>query len=371
MSAWPFTDSDQYGTTDDGTEPARELDAFLAEPDPEYDWLIPEVLERGDRLILTAPEGAGKSTLLRQIGVQVASGIHPFTLEKIPPVRVLLLDLENSPRQVRRSLRPLRLAAGDRYHAEHLHVVVDPAGMDLFGHAADRDRLAERIRTSKAEMLIAGPLYKLAAGDPTLEEVAKQVSGALDRLRADHDVAAILEAHTPHAVGGGRRPTRPYGASLWLRWPEFGKHLDPGGRITDWRGPRDERTWPRALKRGGAWPWTVPEADAGDVDQDLAELPPAAVKVLAVLRGPREPMTVRELGDGIRSQLGRPLKRQTIQQYLNLLADYGFADGTGEVGKPKSWWAIPPKPPNGVSKSGSAPPVRNVSTPAQGVLSDG
>lgn len=325
------------------SDPAQELDAFLAEPDPDHDWLIPEVLERGDRLVLTGPEGGGKSTLLRQLGVQIAAGTHPFTLEKIDPVRVLLVDLENSTRQVRRSMRPLRLAAGDRYQVGYLHVKVEPAGIDLFGHAADRDWLADRVQETAAEVLILGPLYKLAAGDPTLEEVARTVAATLDHLRADHGLAVILEAHTPHAANGNRRPTRPYGASLWLRWPEFGKHLDPGGRLSDWRGPRDERTWPRSLKRGGEWPWTPPNTDANTDQDPAAELPQPAVKVLAILRGPQEPMTVRQIGDGVRQQIGRPLKRQTIQKYLNLLQDYGFADSAGDPGKPHHWWAIPPE----------------------------
>src|SRR5690606_18474248 len=37
----------------------REAHEFLAEPDPEYDWLIPGLLERGDRVILTGQEGRG------------------------------------------------------------------------------------------------------------------------------------------------------------------------------------------------------------------------------------------------------------------------------------------------------------------------
>jgi hypothetical protein len=324
-------------------DPARELDVFLDEPDPDYDWLIPEVLERGDRLILTGPEGGGKSTFLRQLGVQIASGIHPFSLEKIDPVRVLVVDLENIARQVRRSMRPLRLAAGDRYQAGYLHMVVQAAGLDLFGHVPDRDWLSARVEVVQPEVLILGPLYKLAAGDPTLEEVARTVAATLDHLRAGHDLAMIMEAHTPHAATGARRPTRPYGASLWLRWPEFGKHLDPSGRLTDWRGPRDERTWPRRLKRGGKWPWTVPDAQEAEAEQARAELPPAAVKVLAVLRGPQEPLTVRQIGDGVRVQIGKPLTRQAIQRHLNLLQDYGFADSAGDPGKPHHWWAIPPE----------------------------
>jgi hypothetical protein len=66
----------------------------------------------------------------------------------------------------------------------------------------------------------------------------------------------ILEGHSPYAAGGGRRPERPYGASLWSRWPEFGLYLSPEGHLRHWRGARDERDWPAALERGGTWPWT-------------------------------------------------------------------------------------------------------------------
>ena len=72
---------------------------------------------------------------------------------------------------------------------------------------------------------------------------------------ATYDLATLIEAHQPHGTNGGHRPDRPYGASLWLRWPEFGLALTSGGFIHHWRGPRDERKWPGALRRGGHWPW--------------------------------------------------------------------------------------------------------------------
>lgn len=234
-----------------------ELDALLAEPEPEYDWLVPGLLERGDRLILTGPEGGGKSTLLRQMAVQLSSGIHPFTLERLGPVRTLLVDLENSRAQVRRKLRPLRLAAGDAYPGDGAVIQVEPQGTDLYGHPADADWLAAMVEQAKAELLLIGPHYKLAAGDPTSEEVANRVRGVLDRLRDSYGLALVLEAHTPYAGNGNReRVKRPYGASLWSRWPEFGYHLARDGSLTSWRGDRDEREWPAALKRGGSWPWS-------------------------------------------------------------------------------------------------------------------
>jgi replicative DNA helicase len=237
-------------------EPADELDTFLAGDDPEYDWLIPGLVERGDRVILTGQEGHGKSTLLRQVAIQAACGLHPFGGDDFPPLSVLYVDLENGVRHTRRQLRTLRLAAGDRYKpTPGLHVECRPGGLNLLD-PDDGQWLLGLAKAQRADILLTGPVYKMAAGDPTLEETAKPVSAWLDRLRTEVGCALLLEAHTPYGSGGGRRPERPYGASLWSRWPEFGVFLAPDGALRHWRGQRDERDWPAALQRGGAWPWT-------------------------------------------------------------------------------------------------------------------
>lgn len=232
-----------------------ELDAFLGDGPPPYDWLVPGLLERGDRVILTGGEGMGKSTLLRQFGVQVASGIHPFGGDGFEPLRVLLLDLENSRRQVHRKLYPIRLAAGGRY-AGMMVVKVRAEGMNLLDRD-DGDWLLALCAEHQPDVLITGPAYKMAAGDPNEEGPARVVASYFDRLRKDHRCALLLEAHSPHASNGAKRPMRPYGASLWLRWPDFGLYLSETGQLLHWRGPRDDREWPSALQRGGAWPWTA------------------------------------------------------------------------------------------------------------------
>ncbi|MDP8958289.1 MAG: hypothetical protein M3N51_03605, partial [Actinomycetota bacterium] len=91
----------------------------------------------------------------------------------------------------------------------------------------------------------------------------RAVAGHLDRLRASYGVALLLEAHSPYGSGGSG-PRRPYGGSLWSRWPEFGLHLAESGVLSHWRGARDEREWPSALTRGGEWPW-IAATSARDV----------------------------------------------------------------------------------------------------------
>jgi len=237
-------------------EPDPDIHQLLAEPHQEYDWLIPGLLERGDRTIVTGPEGGGKTTLLRQIAVMGAAGLHPFTEDTIDPVRVLYVDLENSRRQTAREFSPLVLTAADALAGDMLIPLIRPEGLDLLTRA-DCQWLAERIEANQPDLLIVGPLYKLALGDPISEEVARHVAFVLDALRGAYGVAMLIEAHQPHKSNGGSRPERPYGASLWMRWPEFGLALTPGGFFHHWRGPRDERDWPTVLRRGGTWPWAA------------------------------------------------------------------------------------------------------------------
>ncbi|MGH9053353.1 MAG: AAA family ATPase [Acidimicrobiia bacterium] len=236
-----------------------DIDEFLAAGEPDRAWLVPGLLDRGERLILTGPEGAGKSTLLLQLAVQLATGIHPFSLAPIDPVRVLLIDLENSARHVRRQLRPLRVQAGNRLDPRYVVPVVRSEGVDVL-HRPDAEWLAERVAVNGPDVLICGPLYKLAGGDPTSEEVARRVAGLLDRFRVEFGVTVLIEAHQPYGSSVGARPRRPYGASLWSRWPDFGLNLSPHGVVTHWRGARDEREWPAVLIRGGEWPWTAAAA---------------------------------------------------------------------------------------------------------------
>lgn len=238
------------------------IDELLAgdEEDP-YDWVIPDLIEHQERVIVTAEEGAGKSTLLRQIAICAASGIHPFTLEPITPITVLHVDVENTRRQSRRLYRPMRIRAGRPLDPTRLRIELRTAGVDLTTDV-DRDWLLDTCRHVQPDLLLIGPIYKLANGDPTEEKSAKPVAMAIDAIRDETDCAVILEAHAAKAPSGQKkRPHEPYGWSGWLRWPEIGLWLDKDGSLSHWRGAREERSWPSTLQRGGTWPWTPTLSD--------------------------------------------------------------------------------------------------------------
>lgn len=234
-----------------------DLVEFLSQADAEYRWLIPGILERTDRVILTGGEGSGKSTLGRQLAIQTATGLHPFTGDPIQPVRVLLLDLENSEAQLRRELRKLHAKVARRINPNTLYIQTRPSGLDLANDPDDRTWLRDLLAATRPDLLITGPIYKMAGGNPNAEEDTKPVALYLDKLRTEFDLALWLEAHVGNEQAGSKkRPERPVGWSGWRRWPEFGMFLGPEGDLIHWRPGRDERDWPRRLTRGGDWPWT-------------------------------------------------------------------------------------------------------------------
>lgn len=246
---------------------ARLLADVLAEEDS-TDWVIPGLLERRDRVMITGGEGAGKTMLVRQIAICASAGLNPFTFRPIEPLSVLVVDTENSERQWRRNSRPIAVQAklrGSRDPAQHLHLSCRPR-MDI---TKDKDlgALHQMLDEYEPDLLVIGPLYRLIARAITNDDDAAPLVTALDSLR-DRGPALVIEAHAGHGkTGGGERDLRPRGSSALLGWPEFGFGLtltgkvDQSGRpcegkLVRWRGDREERGWPDALERGGAFPWT-------------------------------------------------------------------------------------------------------------------
>ncbi|HEX5347904.1 MAG TPA: AAA family ATPase [Pseudonocardiaceae bacterium] len=239
------------------------------------DYVIPGLLARKNRIILTAPEGYGKSTLLRQIACCAAGGLHPFRPEGIPPVRVLVIDAENPAEINEDEYSKLIDTLEVMGHCPRPGMLtieeLGPTNLLDPRQAAVRYTQIERLRP---DLILIGPIYQLHEENPNDEGPARKLSGVLDRMRAISGAALVTEAHTPHSDGAHGQLLRPFGASLWKRWPEFGYCLHPvpaDGRespeerhirqemreslFTPWRGPRAKRQWPRRLSAGSRLPW--------------------------------------------------------------------------------------------------------------------
>lgn len=250
---------------------APDLHHFLSVVDPPAQWVVPGLLERGDRLIWTGFEGLGKSLAIRQVAVAAAAGLHPFRPESFPPQRVLYIDCENSERQGRKHFRQIERAARMKNHRvpdDNMFVIHRPAGIDL-SKAPDAAWLMERVTAHQPDLLVCGPFYRLHDSESEEERGARKVVKALDEARVLCDCAVIVEHHAPHGQAGSRQ-VRPFGSSLLLRWPEMGMGIVPNSEewpcknvlVQPWRGNRDERHWPRAMRWSGDdndWPWLVDE----------------------------------------------------------------------------------------------------------------
>jgi len=233
-----------------------------------HDWVIPDLMERKDRLILTGHEGMGKSTMARQLILLPAAGLHPFTFENVDPVRCLVIDAENTAKQWKRN-------AGWIAHQAKLQGGHDPAASTYMAISGRVDILDPRtqgqihrlIDRHDPQIVFIGPLYRIALKLNTDDEAAPVIA-ALDAIR-DRGVALVMEAHAGHATDStGNRSVRPRGSSALMGWPEFGFGIRPSDEngIYDfiaWRGQREKRAWPTRMRRGhqgtAEFPWVPTE----------------------------------------------------------------------------------------------------------------
>lgn len=243
------------------------VDEFMHGTLDEPDWIVPGLLARGDRFILTGAGGLGKSTLLRQIAVCAAAGIPPLdwhTEDSYDPIRVSLIDCENSDHQLKTSLWPMLHQARDNGTPVEDRLMIGGHGnpIDLLDSISAMS-LMRTIEHDKPDLAYIGPVYKLHNGDPDKEVVIKNVTRVLDQIR-EIGCAVIAEAHHVKQRKGMLTSLEPSGSNVWTWWPEFGRGLrmdtDSDAQIRrcaleHWRIDRVQRKWPQWIEAGGKWPW--------------------------------------------------------------------------------------------------------------------
>jgi replicative DNA helicase len=249
------------------------LAALLQDAEQPVDWVIPGHMAHGDRAVIVAAEGVAKTTICRQLAVCYSGGLNPWTGARVADgARVLYVDAENSRAQ---SSRAYKWIAGRCYSPVIAHGWKERIlhktrndGVDLVGKDNQWFRnLADRFAP---DVVIVGPAYKLMRGDPQKDRDVQDLIDAIDKVRVLHNAAVIVETHAPHGHAGGR-DMRPYGSSVWLRWPEIilgyqrdtniAPEFQPAKpeflEAVDARGRREPRDWPDRIRYGSdkELPW--------------------------------------------------------------------------------------------------------------------
>jgi hypothetical protein len=225
------------------------------------DMLIAGLQARQEVSMWVGEPGHGKSTLLRQVGVMTACGIHPFTLNPMNALRVLIVDCQESRAQAGREFRRLLAIAGPRYRSGCFAEPI-PQGIDISDPRWQR-WLDRRIADTGADLVIMGPLYNTVRGasgrSKHSEETAELAMNALNEIMVARNVGIMVEAHAPH---GDEMRVR--GSKLWEDWPDFGFGLISASTVPRrltvqrFRGDRHaDRFWPNQYVQGdeGDWPW--------------------------------------------------------------------------------------------------------------------
>lgn len=227
--------------------------------------VIPGMMNRDYRTIVVGEEGSGKSLLLRTIAMSASQGFHPFSHQRIDPVRVLIVDLENPTQAILQTGEPymnnLRLRDPENYDEERLKIWRRPGGIEI-RRMADKAELQREIAAHRPELVCIGPVYKMyrRGANESYEDSADEAMAILDDLRTRFEFALVMEHHAAKGKQGERRDLSPMGSQRWMAWPEIGISLykdkdDPTVlNVQRYRGDRlSGVNWPDKIIRDATW----------------------------------------------------------------------------------------------------------------------
>ena len=259
--------------------PAYTIDEMV---DTDFDCgreIIPGHLAEANIVLLVGPEGHGKSLMMRQMAVQCAAGINPFTSANMEPLKVLYIDAENPEHQQKIDWTRLRWLAkrhhdGDEW-GQNLSIIATWQDPPSLIHPNGQEWFLERITAFQPDICFLGPMTDLVRGKLAEDDTAMKFKEALYRGRTICKTAFVVEHHSPHRMAGDKtREMRPYGSSQLRRFPDFGYGIesqdDGEYRLTAFRGERvRSRAWPNVIRKGKPnsmeWPWEFGEDVSGSV----------------------------------------------------------------------------------------------------------
>jgi hypothetical protein len=173
-----------------------------AMPPPEHRWLLEQLLEGGDLLMVLAPPKAFKSHVLLQMLMTLSHGEGSlFGRHRAvgPSIPTLYVDGENGTPETRRRAVLMAAALGV---ADDLPLwVVPPSGARL-SEPAHRDRLLRMVDERRVGLVALDPMIEVAGGVDENDNIAahRLVHDIWDPLR-ERGVALVIAHHTRKGRG--------------------------------------------------------------------------------------------------------------------------------------------------------------------------
>lgn len=163
--------------------------AALPDP-PDSDLLLGPLILKGCRTIVVGDTGHGKTTLALQMAAAVLTGAEVFNYQGAGTAPILIIDLEQGLRSIKRSIAEANLA-----DQEHAYYVAQPDGLALDRDTEHLDELRRVIDETHPAVVVLDPFYKAHRGDANEERAIVDLMRILDALRAKYGFALILPAH--------------------------------------------------------------------------------------------------------------------------------------------------------------------------------
>lgn len=188
------------------------LNEFLGDDEPDdddaEDWLIRDIVPRGEAWLFAGPWKVGKTWAVLALAVALALGVDfvGFKNELGRPARVLVVALEDGKRRLRKRLwqlcRGFGVTPNDERLRDNLRVVRER--MRLPGAADARKALAAAMSTWGTEVMIVDSLSRVMDGDQNNVRDASAFTAAWLEL-GERTGAAVGFVHHMNKLG----PTKP------------------------------------------------------------------------------------------------------------------------------------------------------------------
>ncbi len=180
------------------------LSSFMGDAEPDnddsQDWIIRDVIPRGEAALLAGPPKGGKTWAMISLGLDVALGrpwLDTFENTMGGPARVLMLAFEDGQRRLRKRIWEVARARGVRPDhpvlEEHLVISREPLSLP---DATDEKAFAAELKAWRPSLVLIDNLTRVMVGDQNAIKDAKRFGDMWCRLCTDVGASLTFLHHT-------------------------------------------------------------------------------------------------------------------------------------------------------------------------------